>query len=171
MLLEQEASVFVLANWKIASCVSPSGATLTCLCGHVFGNPNFNPGQFVQTSTVKSHTVEFDSLIVLTRNGSEYWLGKPDPAESFAVQRLLRYLQESESVQLVKEGDESTRMRYDSVAAALALGPVEKGTANLTLLRRRASDGDDTPTSGFGSTRKAEIKPDRSGDRAAGAAA
>lgn len=165
MLLHRETEVFILTSWKIASCISSSGAAVTCLCGHVFGNPHFASGEFVQTSTVKSHRVEFDSLIVATRNGSEYWLGKPDPAESFAMQRLLRYLQESESVQTVGGDDDQTRMAKGRGRPIANIGtiPQYRPAANLTMFRRRATDREMPAL-----TRADYVEP--GGDRAAGAA-
>jgi hypothetical protein len=133
--------VYVLTNWKIVSCVSSSGAVMTGLRGNVFGNPRFSSGELIQTSTVRNHRIEFDSLIVVTRNGSEYWMGKPDPAESFAMQRLLRYLQESESVQLGADAAEPTRMAAGSATShSHRTAALQNSAANPTGYSRRATD-------------------------------
>jgi hypothetical protein len=116
------------------------------LCGHVFGNPQFKSGEFVQTSMVKSHRVEFDSLIVVTRNGSEYWLGKPSPSESSAMERLLRYLQRSESVEVLDSDDEQTRVSKSGSMPRSPPIPVHRASANLTGFRRRATDLPTSPS-------------------------
>jgi hypothetical protein len=140
MLLARGVRVFVLANWKIAACISSSGAVVTCLCGHVFGNPQFKSGTFVQTSDVTSHRVEFDSLIVVTRNGSEYWLSKPDPFDSLAMQRLLRYLQENESVEVIRDEADRTRMSDSKNLSGILPIAAELAAANLTVFCRRSTD-------------------------------
>jgi hypothetical protein len=157
-----EIRVFILANWKIASCLSSSGAVVTCLCGHVFGHARFAPGQFVQTSIVGSHRVEFDSLIVVTRNGSEYWLGKPDPSEAFPMQRLMRYLQENESVQIMSQVDHQTLVPNGDVAVLPARIPLDRAAVNLTVFRRRSTDRQ-------APTRLDLVAPAASGRQAAGA--
>ena len=131
--------MFILTNWKVAACITPGGVVVTCLCGHVFGHTRFKPGEFVQTSHVRGHRVEFDSLVVVTRNGSEYWLGKPDPCESFAMQRLLRYLQENASVQTLGE-EGHTRMPGLPAIQSEPSPALQGSVANLTMFRRRSTD-------------------------------
>jgi hypothetical protein len=84
--------VFILSDWKIVLARRASGADSLCVSGCVSGNPRFAEGELVTTSAITTYRLEFDALIVVTRKGSEYQLGKPSPAEPFAAQRLLRRL-------------------------------------------------------------------------------
>jgi hypothetical protein len=83
--------MYIIHNWKIIRHALPGGTVIVCLFGEVYGNPRFKPGGPISTSAVESFKADTDS--VLTVNGSEYQLGKPDPAAPFAKQRLIRYLE------------------------------------------------------------------------------
>ncbi len=85
--------MFILKNWVIVIRRRESGEELLCLSGKVYGNPRFRVGQVITTSFLTSHRVESEFVVVCTRNGSEYKLGRPRATEVFAKQRLLRHLQ------------------------------------------------------------------------------
>jgi hypothetical protein len=84
--------MYIIHNWKVIRHALPDGVVIVCLYGEVYGNPRFKPGGPISTSAVESYRSESDS--VTTVNGSEYQLGKPDPAAPFAKQRLIRYLEQ-----------------------------------------------------------------------------
>jgi hypothetical protein len=90
----RETSIaYLINNWKIVRHALPDGRVVICLYGEVFGNPRFKSGGPISTSAIERYKPESGS--VLTVNGSEYQLGKPDAAEPFARQRLIRYLLEN----------------------------------------------------------------------------
>jgi hypothetical protein len=97
--------VFILTDWKIVRKQSSSTEEVVCVFGRVFGNPRFKSGTFIQTSALHGYRREIEWIIVATRNGSEYGLGNPDAAEPFAVQRLLRSLDEAKERE-TPNGDE-----------------------------------------------------------------
>jgi hypothetical protein len=88
--------VYIINNWKIIRHVLPGGAVVVCLYGEVFGNPRFKSGGPISTSAIEAYKAKTDSVV--TVSGSEYQLGKPDPAAPFARQRLIRYLIENAKV-------------------------------------------------------------------------
>jgi hypothetical protein len=85
--------LFILKNWSVVKRRRESGDELLCLSGLVYGNARFRTAQLITTSTITAYRLEADFLVVITRNGSEYMLGRPKPTEVFAKQRLMRYLQ------------------------------------------------------------------------------
>ena len=101
---------FKLENWKIVRRISGNGASITCICGKVTGNPDFPSGTLITTSRISGYDDAGEAIVVHTINGSVYSLGKPDGAEPFAKRRLLRYLQESASAaeESEAENDNST---------------------------------------------------------------
>lgn len=83
----------VLNSWKILKLKTSEGEVLVCLEGRVYGsNPRFPSSSCIRTSQIVGYSFESDSMVVTTRRGSEYLLGKPDPGQTFAQQRLIRYL-------------------------------------------------------------------------------
>jgi hypothetical protein len=86
---------FKLEQWRIVRRVNSTGASITCICGKVTGNPDFQSGTLITTSRISGLETVGDSMVVRTINGSEYALGKPDAAEPFAKRRLIRFVQES----------------------------------------------------------------------------
>jgi hypothetical protein len=86
--------MFILKNWAIVKRTAAFGEEAYCLSGDVYGNPNFTEGEFILTSFIRSHRFEADVMVIITRSGSEYWLGRPSVTAAFAKQRLLRYLQQ-----------------------------------------------------------------------------
>ncbi|HOL63960.1 MAG TPA: hypothetical protein PLB97_01300 [Accumulibacter sp.] len=83
----------ILNNWKIVELQTIEGELLICLEGRVYGsNPRFPSSSHVRTSPVTGYTLDANSMVVTTRRGSEYLLGKPDPRQTFAQQRLMRRL-------------------------------------------------------------------------------
>ena len=84
--------VFILSDWRIVVARSAKGTEALCVSGCVTGNPLFRDGELVTTSAIRTYRRESDVVIVITRKGSEYHLGKPSLAEPFAAQRLLRHL-------------------------------------------------------------------------------
>lgn len=83
----------ILNNWKMLELVTRDHETLVCIEGRVYGsNPRFPTSSHIRTSPVTSYTLDANSMVVRTRRGSEYLLGKPDPGQVFAQQRLLRRL-------------------------------------------------------------------------------
>ncbi len=101
--------MFVLTHWRITARKTRQGADFTALCGHVFGNPRFAPGEYVQISAVREHRIEFDTLVLVTLKGSEYWLGRPDPVEPKANQRLMEYLREKQSRLVLPDQEAETQ--------------------------------------------------------------
>jgi hypothetical protein len=89
---------FKLEQWKIVRRVTSTGASITCICGKVTGNPDFQAGTLITTSRISSLEAVGDGVIVRTLNGSEYALGKADPSEPFAKRRLIRFVQESSNI-------------------------------------------------------------------------
>jgi hypothetical protein len=85
--------VYIINNWKILRHELDGGVVIICLYGEVFGNPRFKSGGPISTSAIESYRAKTDSVV--TVSGSEYQLGKPDPAAPFARQRLIRYLVEN----------------------------------------------------------------------------
>lgn len=83
----------ILNNWKIVELQTVEGEVLICLEGRVYGSkPRFPSSSHVRTSPVTGYRMEANSMVVTTRRGSEYLLGKPDPRQAFAQQRLMRRL-------------------------------------------------------------------------------
>ncbi|GEM_PF-873570 len=83
----------ILNNWKMLDLVTRDGEELVCIEGRVYGsNPRFPSSSHIRTSPITAYTLDGNSMIVTTRRGSEYVLGKPEPTETFAQQRLLRRL-------------------------------------------------------------------------------
>ncbi len=83
----------ILNNWKVIELQTIEGELLICLEGRVYGsNPRFPSSSHVRTSPVTGYTLNANSMVVTTRRGSEYLLGKPDPGQVFAQQRLMRRL-------------------------------------------------------------------------------
>ena len=83
----------ILNNWKMLDFVTRSGEPLVCIEGRVYGsNPRFPSSSHIRTSPVTGYSLDSNSMVVTTRRGSEYLLGKPDPTQVFAQQRLMRRL-------------------------------------------------------------------------------
>lgn len=83
----------ILNNWKALELLTRDGATLVCIEGRVYGsNPRFPSSSHIRTSPITSYSFQSGAMVVTTKHGSEYLLGKPDPSETFAQQRLLRRL-------------------------------------------------------------------------------
>jgi hypothetical protein len=83
----------ILNNWKTLELITREGERLVCIEGRVYGsNPRFPSSSHIRTSPLTGHRFESNSMVVMTKRGSEYLLGKPDPAETFAQQRLMRRL-------------------------------------------------------------------------------
>jgi len=83
----------ILNSWRTLELITSEGERLVCIEGRVYGsNPRFPSSSHIRTSPVTGHRFESNSMVVMTKRGSEYLLGKPDPAETFAQQRLMRRL-------------------------------------------------------------------------------
>lgn len=83
----------ILNNWKTLELITREGETLVCIEGRVYGsNPRFPSSSHIRTSPVTGYSFEANSMVVMTKRGSHYLLGKPDPSETFAQQRLMRRL-------------------------------------------------------------------------------
>jgi hypothetical protein len=81
----------ILNHWKMLDLVTRDGEELVCIEGRVYGsNPRFPSSSHIRTSPITAYSLDGNSMVVTTRRGSEYVLGKPDPGETFAQQRLLR---------------------------------------------------------------------------------
>jgi len=87
-------NTFILTDWKVVRRSVSGGDEIICIFGKVYGNPRFRAGTTIHTSSLIGFRRDFESIVVHTRNGSEYCLGNPDPGEPFAVNRLLRALGE-----------------------------------------------------------------------------
>ncbi|MCB1931559.1 hypothetical protein [Accumulibacter sp.] len=83
----------ILNNWKTLELITREGEMLVCIEGRVYGsNPRFPSSSHIRTSPVTGYAFESNSMVVMTKRGSQYLLGKPDPSETFAQQRLMRRL-------------------------------------------------------------------------------
>jgi len=83
----------ILNNWKTLELLTREGETLVCIEGRVYGsNPRFPSSSHIRTSPLIGYSFEASSMVVLTKRGSEYLLGKPDSSQPFAQQRLMRRL-------------------------------------------------------------------------------
>lgn len=83
----------ILNNWKMLELVTREGDGMVCIEGRVYGsNPRFPSSSHIRTSPITGYSLDANSMVVRTRRGSEYLLGKPDPSQTFAQQRLLRRL-------------------------------------------------------------------------------
>lgn len=83
----------ILNNWKMLELITRDGESLVCIEGRVYGsNPRFPTSSHIRTSPITGYSVDVNSMVVKTKRGSEYLLGKPDPSQAFAQQRLLRRL-------------------------------------------------------------------------------
>jgi hypothetical protein len=92
-LVGSGSTMNILNNWKILELITREGETLVCIEGRVYGsNPRFPSSSHIRTSPVTGYSLESNSMVVTTKRGSEYLLGKPDPSETFAQQRLIRRL-------------------------------------------------------------------------------
>lgn len=81
----------ILNGWKILELLTPQGETLVCIEGRVYGsNPRFPSSSQIRTSPVIAYRFENTSLVVTTKRGSEYALGKPHSSQAFAQRRLIR---------------------------------------------------------------------------------
>jgi hypothetical protein len=81
-----------LENWQMLRLPDEAGAATICVSGEISGDPRFAPGSFVTTSSVHGYRYENEEIVVVTRTGTEYLLGKPHAAETFAKSRLTRHL-------------------------------------------------------------------------------
>jgi hypothetical protein len=84
--------MFILSNWTILQRTKPDGTVVMRLRGEVFGNTRYEAGDVVTISVLRSCKQEGDTLSVMTASGSEYVLGKSNPAEPEAVARVLRHV-------------------------------------------------------------------------------
>ncbi len=83
----------ILNNWKMLDLITRDGESLVCVEGRVYGNnPRFPTSSCIRTSPVTGYRVDANSMVIMTKRGSEYLLGKPDPSQTFAQQRLIRRL-------------------------------------------------------------------------------
>ncbi|MBP9806506.1 MAG: hypothetical protein KBE22_16590 [Candidatus Accumulibacter sp.] len=83
----------ILNNWKMLELRTRQGESLVCIEGRVYGsNPRFPTSSHIRTSPVTGYSMEANSMVITTRRGSEYLLGKPDQKQIFAQQRLMRRL-------------------------------------------------------------------------------
>ncbi len=83
----------ILNNWKMLELRTRQGESLVCIEGRVYGsNPRFPTSSHIRTSPVTGYSMEANSMVITTRRGSEYLLGKPDQTQIFAQQRLMRRL-------------------------------------------------------------------------------
>ncbi len=83
----------ILNNWKMLDLITRDGEALVCIEGRVYGsNPRFPTSSQIRTSPVTGYNVDANSMVIMTKRGSEYRLGKPDPSQTFAQQRLIRRL-------------------------------------------------------------------------------
>ena len=101
--------MYILHNWKIIFRAGSSGDESICLGGKVYGNARFASGEPITTSAIAWYRVEADSVIVATRSGSEYMLGKPNTSEPFAKRRLIRHLEERGRLEKQPDDDIHTR--------------------------------------------------------------
>ena len=62
------------------------------LTGRVYGHAHCEPGEAFKTSPIAWYRIKGGSTVVMTRNGSEYVLGKPRPAEPDAGPQLIAHL-------------------------------------------------------------------------------
>jgi hypothetical protein len=88
-----KAAVYVLKDWFILQHARADGEVVIRLRGRVYGNPRYLAGNEVTISALRSCRQEKDSISVITRNGSEYVLGKPNRREPLAKVRLLRHFE------------------------------------------------------------------------------
>jgi hypothetical protein len=89
--------MYILENWFVIARRNSSGDEVLFLSGQVHGHARFHAGEVITTSSLTEHRFEQEKLVVLTRHGSEYMLGRPKASAMFAKQRLLRYLQRPKS--------------------------------------------------------------------------
>ncbi|WP_300454387.1 hypothetical protein [Accumulibacter sp.] len=90
---EHYGTMNILNNWKTLELVTRDGEQLVCIEGRVYGsNPRFPSSSHIRTSPITGYSFQSNSMVVMTKRGSEYLLGKPDPSETFAQQRLIRRL-------------------------------------------------------------------------------
>ena len=83
----------ILNNWKMLDLVTRDGEALVCIEGRVYGsNPRFPTSSHIRTSPITGYSLNSNSMVIMTKRGSEYLLGKPDPSQAFAQQRLMRRL-------------------------------------------------------------------------------
>lgn len=83
----------ILNNWKMLDLITRDGESLVCVEGRVYGsNPRFPASSHIRTSPVTGYSVDANSMVIMTKRGSAYQLGKPDPSQTFAQQRLIRRL-------------------------------------------------------------------------------
>ena len=83
----------ILNSWKTLELSTREGEVLLCIEGRVYGsNPRFPSSSHIRTSPITGYRFESNAMVVMTKRGSEYVLGKPDPSQAFAQQRLIRRL-------------------------------------------------------------------------------
>ncbi|KFB67292.1 hypothetical protein [Candidatus Accumulibacter vicinus] len=83
----------ILNHWKMLDLITRDGESLVCVEGRVYGsNPRFPASSHIRTSPVTGYSVDANSMVIMTKRGSAYQLGKPDPSQTFAQQRLIRRL-------------------------------------------------------------------------------
>jgi hypothetical protein len=83
-------AMYILNHWSIKSHAANDGRQRLHLSGKVFGHARFAPGEVISTSAVRRYRFENDSIV--THNGSEYRLGKPEGADPLARKHLLERL-------------------------------------------------------------------------------
>ncbi len=83
----------ILNDWKMLDLVTRDGEALVCIEGRVYGsNPRFPSSSHIRTSPITGYSLNANSMVVITKRGSEYLLGKPASSQTFAQQRLMRRL-------------------------------------------------------------------------------
>jgi len=87
--------VQTITNWGILSRRSSLGKPVVRLVGRVYGHAHCAPGEVFKTSPIAWFRRKGATTVVMTRNGSEYVLGKPRPTEPLAVQQLIAHLKHS----------------------------------------------------------------------------
>jgi len=81
-----------LENWQILNLPDSAGNPQIRVSGEIFGDPRFAGGAFVTTSSVSDYRYYKQGIVVVTRSGTEYLLGRPHISETFAKSRLARFL-------------------------------------------------------------------------------
>jgi hypothetical protein len=123
--------VFILKQWAIVKRRRDTGEELLCLSGKVYGNSRFGTGQVITTSYITTYRLESEHMVVITRNGSQYMLGRPKATELFAKQRLMRYLQRPRPQPL--PGYDDTGRITDMSGASQRPVQVDEGATILDL--------------------------------------
>jgi hypothetical protein len=122
----------IINNWRVLHVAAPDGRRLLCIEGRVHGsNPRFRYSSLIRTSYLTAYQREESSMVIITSHGSEYLLGKHDPAEHF-TERLI--------TECLPERKQAPPARFDGVQTQVLSCPRNQKDGTAFLARNFRND-------------------------------